>query len=41
MNNLQIYNIATINVKTQGKNFTRRNLFQGERNVKILADFIR
>lgn len=41
MNNLQVYNIATINVKTQGKNFKRKNLFTGERNVKILADFIR
>ena len=41
MSNLQVYNIATINVKTQGKNFRRKNLFKGERNVRILAEFIR
>lgn len=41
MQNLVIYNIATINVKTQGQNFRKNKLFQGEKNVKILADFIR
>lgn len=41
MSNLQVYNIATINVKTQGQNFKRKNLFTGKRNVKILAEFIR
>lgn len=40
MQNFKIYNIASINVKTQGKNFTKKNLMIGKRNTQILADFI-
>lgn len=41
MEHLQVYNVATINVKTQGHNFKRKNLFTGEKHVKVLAEFIR
>lgn len=40
MKNLKVYNIASINVKTQGNNFKGARFPIGERNVQILADFI-